>query len=444
MKNVLSGKYAVSWLMVVITLLFPVMAAAADGSAMPAVAGIRLEFILFAATLLGVALFHNYTMWVSICGLAAILCSKLLFLPDFSFAEHILGGSGHEGEWRVLLNLLGLLFGFAILAKHFEESDLPKILPKYLPDDWKGGFVLLIMIFVISAFLDNIAAAMIGGAIAYVVFQKRVHIGYLAAIVAASNAGGSGSVVGDTTTTLMWIDGVDPLNVLHAYVAAGSALIIFGVVASLQQDKYQRIVKDSQAGVTVAWGKLGVVALILVSAIVTNYAFDFPALGVWVALLAGAFFVKTPWSELKNATAGTIFLMGLVTSASLMPVDELPPASWVTTFFLGFVSAVFDNIPLTKLCLEQGGYDWGVLAYAVGFGGSMLWFGSSAGVALSNMYPEARSAVNWLRHGWHVAASYVIGFFLMLALAGWAPHAPHKAAQENIVQQEIAIKPDAS
>jgi len=127
-----------------------------------------------------------------------------------------------------------------------------------------------------------------------------------------------------------------------------------------------------------------------------------------------------------------------------MPVDELPKASWVTTFFLGFVSAVFDNIPLTKLCLEQGGYDWGVLAYAVGFGGSMLWFGSSAGVALSNMYPEARSAVSWMRHGWHVAASYVIGFFVLLALSGWAPHAPHKAAQENIVQQETAIKPNAS
>ena len=118
--------------------------------------------------------------------------------------------------------------------------------------------------------------------------------------------------------------------------------------------------------------------------------------------------------------------MGLVTCASLMPVDELPPASWLTTFFLGFISAVFDNIPLTKLCLEQGGYDWGVLAYAVGFGGSMLWFGSSAGVALSNMYPESRSAVRWVRHGWHVAAAYVISFFVMLALVGWAPHAPHK------------------
>ena len=141
--------------------------------------------------------------------------------------------------------------------------------------------------------------------------------------------------------------------------------------------------------------------------------------------------------------SGEVFLMGLVTCASLMPVDELPPASWVTTFFLGFVSAVFDNIPLTKLCLEQGGYDWGVLAYAVGFGGSMLWFGSSAGVALSNMYPEARSAVNWVRQGWHVAVSYVIGFFVLLALSGWNPHAPHKTMQENVVQQQVTVSPNA-
>jgi len=29
----------------------------------------------------------------------------------------------------------------------------------------------------------------------------------------------------------------------------------------------------------------------------------------------------------------------------------------------------------------------------------MIWFGSSAGVALSNMYPQARSVGQWLRHG---------------------------------------------
>ena len=114
----------------------------------------------------------------------------------------------------ILTNLLGLLLGFAILSKHFEESRIPAWLPKFLPDDWKGGFVLLVMIFVLSSFLDNIAAAMIGGTIAMTVFRGKVHIGYLAAIVAASNAGGSGSVVGDTTTTMMWIDGVAPADVV--------------------------------------------------------------------------------------------------------------------------------------------------------------------------------------------------------------------------------------
>lgn len=426
-------------LLLLLTLL-PGLALAADGSGMPSLAGIRLEFILFALTLLGVALFHHYTMWVSLGGLTAVLLSKYLFLDDFSLLHHLLGDASQEGEWRVLLNLVGLLFGFAILAKHFEESELPQILPRYLPDDWRGGFVLLLMIFVISSFLDNIAAAMIGGAIAYIVFNKQVHIGYLAAIVAASNAGGAGSVVGDTTTTLMWIDGVNPLHVLHAYVAALIALVLFGVVAARQQDRFQRIVKDAPAGVRVNGGKLAVVGLILLLAIVTNYLFDFPALGVWGAILLGALWIKTPWGELKSAVGGTIFLMGLVTCASLMPVDELPPASWVTTFFLGFISAVFDNIPLTKLCLEQGGYDWGVLAYAVGFGGSMLWFGSSAGVALSNMYPQARSALQWLRHGWHVAAAYVIGFFVMLAMVGWQPHAPHKEVVQTPARQMMTAE----
>ena len=104
-----------------------------------------------------------------------------------------------------------------------------------------------------------------------------------------------------------------------------------------------------------------------------------------------------------------------------MPVESLPAPSWQSAFGLGFVSAVFDNIPLTKLALGQGGYDWGMLAYAVGFGGSMIWFGSSAGVALSNMFPQARSVGLWLRHGWYVAMAYVVGFFVMLGMLGFHP-----------------------
>ena len=104
-----------------------------------------------------------------------------------------------------------------------------------------------------------------------------------------------------------------------------------------------------------------------------------------------------------------------------MPVEDLPDASWQSAFGLGWISAVFDNIPLTKLALEQGGYDWGVLAYAVGFGGSMVWFGSSAGVALTNLFPEGRTVFGWIRRGWHVVLGYVLGFFVLLLLVGWEP-----------------------
>jgi Na+/H+ antiporter NhaD/arsenite permease-like protein len=423
-----------------IFMLLPVFTFAAVPTAIPLIFGIRLEFIIFALTLVGVAVFHHKTMFVALGGLASLLILKYLFLPDYSFIEHISGTSDQEGEWRTLVNLTGLLFGFGILAKIFEESGIPDKLPAILPDDWKGGFMLLALIFVISSFLDNIAAAMIGGAVAVVVFKGRVHLGYLAGIVAASNAGGSGSVVGDTTTTLMWIDGVNPIDVTHAYFAAIPALFIFGIPASIIQDRYNRITKDANPTAKIDPVKILIVALILIGAILTNYLMDFPAIGVWIAILIGSLLRKAPWDEVPKSMQGTIFLVALVTCASLMPVDELPAATWQTAFSLGFVSAVFDNIPLTKLCLEQGGYDWGVLAYTVGFGGSMLWFGSSAGVALSNLFPEMRSVVDYVKKGWFVIVAYIIGFFIMLGVVGWNPHEPHRK-DKNSVQTEQTVVP---
>jgi Na+/H+ antiporter NhaD/arsenite permease-like protein len=401
--------------------------------------GVPFDFVLFGLTLAGVALFHHHTLQVALVGLAVILLYKLGF-TGFKTGPGFGGLALHLAhEWVILANLLGLLLGFALLSNHFEESKVPAVLPRFLPDDWKGGLVLLVMIFVLSSFLDNIAAALIGGTIAAAVFRRKVHIGYLAAIVAASNAGGSGSVVGDTTTTMMWIDGVAPVDVLEAFVAAGVAVLIFGVPASLQQQRYSPIAADPAPGMHVDWARVIIVAFILVSAIVVNVIINvkfsavsdrFPFIGaaVWLAILLAALWRRPAWALLPSALKGSIFLLSLILCASLMPVEKLPAASWQTAFGLGFVSAVFDNIPLTALALKQGGYDWGYLAYTVGFGGSMIWFGSSAGVALSNMYPQAKSVGLWLRHGWHVALAYVIGFFVMLGVLGWHPNPPHKPA----------------
>ena len=422
----------------VILTLTPLIVFASRGDP-PEVFGIPVEFVLFATTLLAVALLHHRTLEVALTGLAVITLYKLAF-TGFPAGPGLAGLIGHLGhEWVVLANLFGLLMGFALLSKHFEESHIPEALPDYLPDDWKGGLALLFIVFVMSGFLDNIAAAIIGGTVAASIFRGRVHIAYLSAIVAASNAGGAGSVVGDTTTTMMWIDGVAPLDVLHAYLPAAVALAVFAVPAARTQHRHAPIVRDAPAGLSIDWTRVAIVAFILIAAIGTNitvnlrfpeYSDSFPFIGVavWIALIAAAPLRSPDWRLLPSTAKGSLFLLSLVVSASMMPVETLPAASWQTALGLGFVSSVFDNIPLTKLALVQGGYDWGYLAYAVGFGGSMVWFGSSAGVALSNLFPETRSVGRWIRHGWPIILGYVVGFFTMLIVFGWHPHEPHRAS----------------
>lgn len=387
--------------------------------------GIPVEFLIFAFTLLGVARFHHQKLWIALGGMTAVITLKLD--DGLDLAQHM------HHEWVIVANLLCLLTGFALLSKHFEDSRVPELLPKWLPDGWTGGFWLLVMIFMLSSFLDNIAGALIGVSAASVVFRNRLHIGYLVAIVAASNAGGSGSVVGDTTTTMMWLAGKSPVDVFHAYIAAVVATLVSGIIAAQQQHAYQPIVKDAPRDLHIDYHRLGVVAFVLVVAVTANIlvnlqapelANNFPVIGaaVWGALIVAIPVRKPHWEEVPPAALGAVFLLALVVTASLMPVESLPQASWHMTFGLGFISSIFDNIPLTKLALDQGGYDWGVLAFAVGYGGSMIWFGSSAGVAVCSRYPEAGNVGAWLKNGWHVPVGYVTGFIVMMLVWGWHPH----------------------
>jgi Na+/H+ antiporter NhaD/arsenite permease-like protein len=432
---------AAIWVMVVLGCCTPSMAwaAGATGFSGPAIGPVPVEFLLFVAVLAGVAISHHHALKIALTGAVVIALYKILFSP-FKFGAGVAGFTSHLGHEAVVLsNLLALLLGFAILSNHFEKSEVPGVLPKFLPNDWKGGYVLLVLVAVLSAFLDNIAAALIGGTIAAAVYDKKVHIGFLAAIVAASNAGGAGSVVGDTTTTMMWIAGISPLEVLEAFVGAAVAITFFGYFAAKQQHAFQPIQKSQGPNAHVDWARVGIVLFILALAVSTNivintqfsqYGDAFPWLGaaVWVAILLSVPVRAPDWKLLPNAFKGSIFLLALVLCASMMPVDKLPPASWQTAFGLGFVSAVFDNIPLTALAIKQGGYDWGFLAFAVGFGGSMIWFGSSAGVALSTIYPQARSVSAWVKGGWHIAVGYVLGFFAMLLILGFHPGSQPRGA----------------
>jgi len=128
------------------------------GVIIPTILGVPIDFILFAAILLGVAIFHHHTLRVALIGLATIIAYKLL-ITGFKTGPGIGGLVGHfRQEWVMLTNLFLLLIGFGLLSRHFEKSRIPAVLPRILPHDWKGALWLLVMVFILSSFLDNIAA----------------------------------------------------------------------------------------------------------------------------------------------------------------------------------------------------------------------------------------------------------------------------------------------
>jgi Na+/H+ antiporter NhaD/arsenite permease-like protein len=396
------------------------------------VTGLPAEYYLFALILAGIAVLHRHALTIALAGLGALLILISIRSGLILGAQQIVVHFSHE--WVVLSNLLLLLLGFAVLASQFERSNAPDVIPAFLPNGWLGGFSLLLLVAGLSVILDNIAGAMIGGVIARHLYLGRLRVGFVAAIVAASNAGGAGSVIGDTTTTMMWIHGISPTDVATAFVGAVASILVFGIPAAVRQERFQPITKVVLEGTKINWASLATVAFMLAAILLTNALGNglypdldesVPALGLalWFAILLSALWARPDWKVVGPAVPGAVFLVALVASATLLPLNQLPAPSWPAALGLGFLSAVFDNIPLTAVALRQGGYDWGLLAYAVGFGGSMIWFGSSAGVALSGLYPEARSTLKWLRQAWEIPVAYVVGFVLMLALFGWNPSA---------------------
>ena len=181
--------------------------------------GIPVDFMLFALTLLGVALFHHHTLHVALTGLAAITAvqARLHRLQDGSGRRRTGDApAARMGDPRQPARPAARLRAALAAFREKQDSGGAAALPAGRLEGRLRPAGDGVRAVVVPRQHRRGADRRHDGA---TVFRAKVHIGYLAAIVAASNAGGSGSVVGDTTTTMMWIDGVSPLDVFDAYVA---------------------------------------------------------------------------------------------------------------------------------------------------------------------------------------------------------------------------------
>src|SRR5687768_5227111 len=112
-----------------------------------------VEFLLFGAMLLGVALAHKRALTITLVGLLAILGYEA-FVTSFPTGTGLSALATHaDHEWVTIANLLLLLVGFEVLSNQFEKSNISDNLPDLLPDGRTGGLALLAVIFVMAAFL---------------------------------------------------------------------------------------------------------------------------------------------------------------------------------------------------------------------------------------------------------------------------------------------------
>lgn len=366
-----------------------------------------------------------------ICLLMAIGTGYIYFLmygfPSYGkliSAHHLL--QHLKEELKGLINLGGLLVGFACLSYQFEKSEMSKLFSSIILkrfSDRTAESLLFAMIWLLSGFIDNIAAALIGIGIMVIVhgsFRLRNAIG----VTLIANAGGAYSVMGDTTTTLLWISGVSQRELLPAFLPSFTVLIATIFCSIWLTTRHKHPIRHYEE-TKVIWWRFFMVIICIGLAFLCNFKWGLPCLGILPLVILTC--IEWKMHPLRDGFSAVCFLLPLVIAAGfinlglVIPHDILRSTGMIIS--TAWLSAIVDNIPITKLLYEADVGQWGMLAFCVGVGGSMTYFGSTTSIAILECYPNDVKEIlqrykfknlflYWILAGWYVCPVIILGILV--------------------------------
>lgn len=402
-------------------------------------------FIVFVLTLLTMAMFPFKKDWglfktskYRILGFGTILLASMYIYKHGAPELYHLFYHEHDGHRKIdlIYEMIQLFMGFEIVEFAVKRSGFDRRLAKTI----QAPSEILILVFCLSSLMDNILMTLIGGAIAVSLFRGAAKVPFklFVLIVAAANLGGAWSFIGDTTTIMINLAmgskeyGATPVGLLNAFVGSIAALKYILWYSKRNMPKIEPI----EEATPVKWNLLAILVFGITGIIIGNLWFHQPGIGLLLGCGIG-FLVGGAWNDISisakggfwhsdvghiihNGALGAYVISVLIAMADMLPLDLLIPALNMfakdsQVCIIGLASGVFDNIPLTAICLVIGGFSWPLLAYAAGYGGSFFFFSSSGGVALAASYERVAETSKWLPHTFHILISYFIGFGCMLA-----------------------------
>ena len=375
---------------------------------------------------------------------ASLLSPKLEFLLDGQlmhlFAE-IAGVLFFLVGAMTIVELVDANEGFSWITRWIRAKNKVRLL-----------WIIAWFTFFLSSVLDNLTTTIVMiSVLKKLVHDRETRLLFVGIVIIAANAGGAWTVIGDVTTTMIWMKHkIGEWEVIRALLFPSAVCLLIpllGLSLKLRGDlePNPEAGNGSQDIVLPEWHKglfllLGLAGLLSVPIFKATTHLP-PFLGMMLSLgalwLVSELISKDMDERTRSSTgvlsalrhidlSSVLFFLGILLAVGALGsmgllrqlaefLERTVESHAAIAILIGLVSAVVDNVPLVAAGIEMyqsvhGMNDsfWMLLAYCGGTGGSCLIIGSAAGVAAMGL--EKIDFFWYARHvSWLALAGYFAG-----------------------------------
>ncbi len=372
----------------------------------------------------------------------------------------------HSEINHLIIEIAGIFF-FLLVAMTFIEAMIDrnvfsvlrvKLVTKGL--NYKQIFWITgLLAFFISPVADNLTTALILSTVLITIDKENTQFLVPSAIgiVVAANAGGAWSPFGDITTLMVWVANKGAfMDFLYLFPASFLGWLITAFLLSLYVPRGTPPLPEGNENIELLTGAraiIGLFALTIFFAVISHQVFHLPAMwGMMFGLaLLNLYVYKLNHnirmtggvdndqngiedtqeltinvfkfiSEIENDTL--LFFFGIL--AAVGGLHFLGFLEYFTALYdrfgatavnigVGFLSAFVDNVPVMSAVLKASpnmGIDahaqWMLVTMTAGIGGSLISFGSAAGVGVMGKLSGIYTFATHMKYAWTVLVGYIV------------------------------------
>ncbi len=378
--------------------------------------------------------------------------TSIFMLIGIYFAVHGLDGHILEEEVEKLIVEIAEIFFFLMVAMTYIEAMIDrrvfaalryKLVSKgytYKKLFWITG----LLSFFISPVADNLTTALILSTVLITIDKDNRNFLVPGAIniVVAANAGGAWSPFGDITTLMVWIAEKGAFTeFLYLFPASFIGWLVTALLLSRFVPDGQPHFDISEQKVEVKRGGkqvIGLFALTILMAVLSHQLLHLPAMwGMMFGLALLKLYIYkenlkrdrdhklNPFAWIAKIENDTLlFFFGILAAVGGLHFlgyleyftklyDTLGPT--IVNIAVGFVSAIIDNVPVMSAVLKANPdmgsaqtAQWMLVTLTAGIGGSLISFGSAAGVGVMGKLHGIYTFSSHMKYAWTILVGYII------------------------------------